>query len=178
MLTQHFLKKKTFFLIPVVFALVLAAACGGSAQPTTAAKSVVKATAGAPVATEAPAVVEPVASGGPGLASFDLKAPIIHTDRSRAPAGTLNLAYHTALSPKWLDPQEAPASRTPYSAFLGNVFDPMIGATAQGTFTLLLAEHFEMTEDFKKATFRLRDGLKFHDGSTVTTADVKFTYEN
>ena len=187
MLTQHFLEKKTFFLIPVVFALVLAAACGGSAQPTAvpvtqptvAAKPVVKATeAPAPVATKAPAVVEPVASGGPGLATFDLKAPIINTDRSRAPEGTLNLAYHTALSPKWLDPQEAPASRTPYSAFIGNVFDPMIGATEQGTHTLMLAEHFEMTDDFKKATFRLRDGLKFHDGSTVTTADVKFTYEN
>jgi ABC-type transport system substrate-binding protein len=186
-LFRRFLGRKALFLIPALSALLLAVACGGSAQPAVApvdqptavaAKPVAKATvAPAPVATKAP-VVEPIASGGPGLATFDLKTPIINLDRSRAPEGTLNLAYHTALSPKWLDPQKAPASRTPYSAFLGNVFDPMIGATKQGSFTLLLAEHFEMTEDFTKATLRLRDGVKFHDGSTVTTADVKFTYEN
>ena len=187
MLFPRFFGRKATFLIPALSALLLAVACGGSAQPAeipvdqptaVAAKPVAKATvAPAPVATKAP-VVEPVASGGPGLATFDIKAPVINLDRSRAPEGTLNLAYHTALSPKWLDPQEAPASRTPYSAFIGNVFDPMIGATKQGSFTLLLAEHFEMTEDFKKATLRLRDGIKFHDGSAVTTADVKFTYEN
>ena len=48
----------------------------------------------------------------------------------------------------------------------------------QGTFTLSLAEHFEMTDDFMKATFRLREGIKFHNGEPVTTEDVKFTFEN
>jgi ABC-type transport system substrate-binding protein len=48
----------------------------------------------------------------------------------------------------------------------------------QGEFTYSLAEHAEMTADFTKAAFRLRPGLKFHDGHPLTTADVKWTYEN
>ena len=35
-----------------------------------------------------------------------------------------------------------------------------------------------MTADFRTAAFRLRPGLKFHDGQPLTTADVKWTYEN
>jgi peptide/nickel transport system substrate-binding protein len=48
----------------------------------------------------------------------------------------------------------------------------------QGEFTYSLAEHAEITADFTKAAFRLRSGLKFHDGHPLTTADVKWTYEN
>jgi ABC-type transport system substrate-binding protein len=41
-----------------------------------------------------------------------------------------------------------------------------------------LAEHAELSADFRRAAFRLRPGLKFHDGQPLTTADVKWTYEN
>src|SRR5262249_5050521 len=41
-----------------------------------------------------------------------------------------------------------------------------------------LAEHFEFAEDAKNATFRLRAGTKFHDGSPVTISDVKWSYEH
>jgi peptide/nickel transport system substrate-binding protein len=41
-----------------------------------------------------------------------------------------------------------------------------------------LAESFEVAPDYKSATFKLRPGVKFHDGSPVTPEDVKFTYEN
>jgi peptide/nickel transport system substrate-binding protein len=40
-----------------------------------------------------------------------------------------------------------------------------------------LAESYEMAPDFKSATFKLRPGIKFHDGSPVTPEDVKFTFE-
>ena len=75
-------------------------------------------------------------------------------------------------------PQVAPASRTPYGTFLQAVFDPLISAMPNGRFVYLLAEHFEMTDDFKKATFRLREGITFHNGEPVTTEDVQFSYEN
>jgi hypothetical protein len=48
----------------------------------------------------------------------------------------------------------------------------------QGLNTYSLAERAEMTADFTKAAFRLRQGLKFHDGYPLTTKDVKWTYEN
>jgi len=182
MLFQRLLGRKSLFLIPAVSALILSIACGGAAQPTAApvaqpttpAKSVAKATqAPAPTATKAAAAE----TGGPGLASFDIKKADIDPDRSRKSTGTLTLARHTALSPKWIDPQEAPASRTPYF-FIDLVHDTMIRPMPQGTFTLSLAEHFEMTADFKKATFRLREDIKFHNGDPVTTEDVKFSFEN
>ena len=45
------------------------------------------------------------------------------------------------------------------------------------TFAPSLAESYEIAPDIKSATFKLRQGIKFHDGSPVTPEDVKFTYE-
>ena len=134
----------------------------------------------AATATPLPAAIRetPSEESTEGFVDFDIKDPIIDPDRSRQSEGKMVLAYHTALSPKWSDPQVAPASRTPYSAFLQNVFDPLIGAMPNGRFVYLLAEDLQMTDDFKKATFRLREGITFHNGEPVTTEDVKFSYEN
>jgi peptide/nickel transport system substrate-binding protein len=41
-----------------------------------------------------------------------------------------------------------------------------------------LAEGYDFAENGKSATFRLRPGLKFHDGSPVTPADVKWSFEH
>jgi peptide/nickel transport system substrate-binding protein len=56
--------------------------------------------------------------------------------------------------------------------------DALIKSMPQGEFTYSLAEQAEMAADFRQAAFRLRPGLKFHDGHPLTTADVKWTYEN
>ena len=40
-----------------------------------------------------------------------------------------------------------------------------------------LAESYEIAPDSKSATFKLRQGIKFHDGKPVTPEDVKFTFE-
>ena len=39
-----------------------------------------------------------------------------------------------------------------------------------------LAERFTVSPDGKAITFRLRSGVKFHDGQALTSADVKFTF--
>ena len=41
----------------------------------------------------------------------------------------------------------------------------------------LLATEWETSEDGKQVTFRLREGVRWHDGEPFTSADVKFTYE-
>lgn len=41
-----------------------------------------------------------------------------------------------------------------------------------------LAERYEFAEDAKSATFRLRPGIKFHDGTPITPEDVKWSYEH
>ncbi|HOP69488.1 MAG: ABC transporter substrate-binding protein [Dethiobacteria bacterium] len=40
-----------------------------------------------------------------------------------------------------------------------------------------LAEKMEMSQDNKSIYFKLRDDIYFHDGTKVTTADVKWTFE-
>jgi peptide/nickel transport system substrate-binding protein len=40
-----------------------------------------------------------------------------------------------------------------------------------------LAESFEASPDYKTWTFKLRQGVKFHNGKTLTANDVKYTFE-
>lgn len=152
----------------------------GQSQDTAPAQPAPTRVLAGATATPLPAAIRemPSEESTEGFVDFDIKDPIIDPDRSRQSEGKMVLAYHTALSPKWSDPQVAPASRTPYSAFLQNVFDPLIGAMPNGRFVYLLAEDLQMTDDFMKATFRLREGITFHNGEPVTTEDVRFSYEN
>jgi peptide/nickel transport system substrate-binding protein len=110
------------------------------------------------------------------LAKLDIRNAQIEPGRGK-PKGTLTIAMHFALDPGWLDPLEHSYAITQvkYDYF---VHDALIKPMPQGEATYSLAEHAEMAADYKQAAFRLRAGLKFHDGTPLTTADVKWTYEN
>lgn len=110
------------------------------------------------------------------LAKLDLRDAVIEPQRG-VPKGTLTTAQHFGLSPKWLDPQEQIAALT-QQHYEYIVHDALLKSMPQGLFTYSLAEHAEMSADFTKAAFRLRQGLTFHDGTPLTTADVKWCYEN
>jgi len=110
------------------------------------------------------------------LAKLDIKAAQVEAKRG-TPKGTLTIAQHFALDPGWLDPLEHSYVLT-MQTYDYLLHDALIKGMPQGELTYSLAEHAEMTADFRKAAFRLRPGLKFHDGQPLTTADVKWTYEN
>jgi peptide/nickel transport system substrate-binding protein len=116
----------------------------------------------------------PILSGP--LAKLDIKDAVIEKTRGK-PRGKLTVAQHFALDPGWLDPLEHIYALT-QQTYDYLVHDALIKPMPQGEATYSLAEHAEMTADFRKAAFRLRPGLKFHDGRPLTTADVKWTYEN
>jgi peptide/nickel transport system substrate-binding protein len=116
----------------------------------------------------------PILSGP--LAKLDIKDAVIEKARGK-PMGKLTVAQHFALDPGWLDPLEHIYALT-QQTYDYLVHDALIKPMPQGEATYSLAEHAEMTADFRKAAFRLRPGLKFHDGQPLTTADVKWTYEN
>ncbi|HEU5304070.1 MAG TPA: ABC transporter substrate-binding protein, partial [Gemmatimonadales bacterium] len=122
----------------------------------------------------AAAADKPILSGP--LVKLDIKPAVIEGKKG-TPRGTLTIAQHFGLDPGWLDPLEHIYALT-MQTYDYLVHDAMIKPMPQGEFTYSLAEHAEMTADFLKAGFRLRPGLKFQDGQPLTTADVKWTYEN
>jgi peptide/nickel transport system substrate-binding protein len=158
--------------------LMLLAACGGGAPA-------------APAATEAPLVPRAVPTMAPAQSAPTAAAPAAAAptaapkpQATAAPAvaqagakGKFTYAFHTAIAPAWLDPQEAPPQVTPYN-FAYALHDALIKPMPGKDFAPSLAESYEVAPDFKSATFKLRQGVKFHDGSPVTGEDVKFTYEN
>ena len=56
-----------------------------------------------------------------------------------------------------------------------NIFDYLVRNTGEG-FEGVLAESFENIDD-NTWTFKLKEGVKFHDGSPLTAEDVKFSLE-
>jgi peptide/nickel transport system substrate-binding protein len=126
----------------------------------------------APVAQ--PAGGEAILAGP--LARLDIKDAEVATSRGTS-EGTLTVAQHFALDPGWLNPVEHQLTGV-QQEFDYFVQDAMFKPMPQGDATYGLAEHAEMSADYKKAAFRLRPGLKFQDGTPLTSADVKWTYEN
>src|SRR5262245_9290903 len=125
-------------------------------------------------ATVAQQVGAPILTGL--LVKLDIKAAQVEPQRG-TPRGTLTIAQHFALDPGWLNPQlhSYVITQQKYDYM---VHDALIKTMPQGVLTYSLAEHAEQTADYKQVAFRLRQGLKFQDGKPLTTADVKWTYEN
>jgi peptide/nickel transport system substrate-binding protein len=57
------------------------------------------------------------------------------------------------------------------------MFEPLLGRDAKGAIQPRLAESWEISKDGKVYTFRLRKGVKFHDGREMTADDVKFAID-
>jgi peptide/nickel transport system substrate-binding protein len=56
------------------------------------------------------------------------------------------------------------------------VYDSMYDLNLDGSFTLSIAESVAVSDDGTVWTFKIKDGLKFHDGDDLTAEDVAFTY--
>ena len=104
---------------------------------------------------------------------------LVHVARRRwCRKGKLTLAWHTNIAARWLDPQQHDGTASPDN-FLMALHDGLIKNYRDTRYDHpALAERFEFAEDAKSATFTLRAGTKFHDGSPVTPADVKWSYEH
>ena len=57
------------------------------------------------------------------------------------------------------------------------VFDTLVNRTAAGDYLPGLAEHFDLSSDQCVYTFRLRQGVRFHDGTPCDAAAVAFSLE-
>src|SRR5262249_6061752 len=70
-------------------------------------------------------------------------------------------------------------SEGPMMAVFNNLvmFDQHIAQNSMDTIRPDLATEWSLSDDKKTLTFKLRDGVKWHDGKPFTAADVKCTWD-
>lgn len=79
------------------------------------------------------------------------------------------------VDPDGLDPHRTAAAAT--FQITNNIYDTLIRVTPDGELKPALAESWEVSDDGLTITFKLREGVNFHNGRTVTAEDVKFSFE-
>ncbi|MFD9033658.1 ABC transporter substrate-binding protein [Streptomyces sp. NPDC059567] len=86
------------------------------------------------------------------------------------------IVYAVDSQPDCLDPQISPYDVT---AALGrNIFDSLVSMDAEGRIRPWLATSWQISGDGRAYTFRLRDGVRFHDGTAFDAAAVKATLDH
>ncbi len=93
-----------------------------------------------------------------------------------APTGTLKMAIHPNLSAEWLDPATVPSLDGTTHIALSSIHDALVKAMPEGDRTPCLAESWTVNPDYKVYEFKLRQGVKFHNGETMTADDVLFSF--
>lgn len=92
------------------------------------------------------------------------------------PVGELLMAWHVTIAPAWFDPSTAPPQITPFGmlyALHDALVRPMPGTKMGNS----LAESWTESPDGLVYEFKLRQGLRFHNGDSLTAEDVKFSFE-
>jgi len=88
--------------------------------------------------------------------------------------GSISVAIPTDIS-ETIDPHKATGALT--FEMLYNIYEGLIQVDQDGKLVGLLATDWTISEDGLYYEFKLKKGVKFHDGSSCTSEDVKFTYE-
>ncbi|HHX73713.1 MAG TPA: ABC transporter substrate-binding protein [Firmicutes bacterium] len=102
-------------------------------------------------------------NNGPGNANNEPAAPA-------GPSGTIYIAT-TDFSYESTDPIF-------YESLWGfAMYDALLTFDADGNFMGMVAEDWELSEDGNTWTFKIRRGIKFHNGDPLTAHDVKFSID-
>jgi peptide/nickel transport system substrate-binding protein len=99
-------------------------------------------------------------------------------DRSAAqnkPEGEMRWALYVTLSPVWFDPGEVVGQITPFWVLYA-MHDALVKPMPGNQMTPSLAESWTVSPDQRAYEFKLREGLKFHNGDPFTAEDVKFSF--
>ena len=91
-------------------------------------------------------------------------------------SGELVIAWHVTIAPSWFDPSTAPPQITPFG-LLYAIHDALVRPLPGQKMGPSLAESWTESPDGLAYEFKLRRGLKFHNGDPVTAEDVKFSFE-
>src|SRR5881409_171065 len=91
------------------------------------------------------------------------------------PDGQLTVAFDVSLAPSFLEPAETPGIGTPF-VFLYALHDALAKPLPGNDMAPCLAESWRESPDGLTYEFKLRAGLKFHNGDPFTAEDVKFSF--
>jgi peptide/nickel transport system substrate-binding protein len=91
------------------------------------------------------------------------------------PDGEMRWAIYVTLAPQWLDPAEVQGQITPFWVLYA-VHDALVKPMPGNLMTPSLAESWTVSPDGRVYEFKLREGLKFHNGDPFTAEDVKFSF--
>ncbi|MGH7335040.1 MAG: ABC transporter substrate-binding protein [Candidatus Rokuibacteriota bacterium] len=91
------------------------------------------------------------------------------------PDGQLTIAFDVSIAPSFLDPAETPGIGTPF-VFLYAMHDALIKPLPGNDMAPCLAESWKESADGLVYEFKLREGLRFHNGDPFTAEDVKFSF--
>lgn len=133
-----------------------------TAVPTAAASQSTAAPAAPAAATTAPTMAAAGATTAPAMATA-------------APKKVPQLTIVNYDEPDTMDPHRTPSRHMWIVGWA--IYDPLIISTDKGEIFPNLAKSWEISPDGLTYTFKLRDDVKFHDGTKFNAAAVKYNYD-
>jgi peptide/nickel transport system substrate-binding protein len=91
------------------------------------------------------------------------------------PEGEMRWALYVTLATQWLDPAEVIGVLTPFWVLYA-LHDAVVKPMPGNHLTPSLAESWSVSPDQRTYEFKLREGLKFHNGDPFTAEDVEFSF--
>jgi peptide/nickel transport system substrate-binding protein len=153
--------------LPIV--TLMLSACGpGAAPPSEPAKPAASQPTTAPVVNKPLELAKPEASPAAAAAPVAAASPVSAARRG----GTLRVGLNAEVST--LDPHFSTSATDRHVYYA--VFNTLVGLDSQLRAVPELAETVEQP-DAKTVIFKLRKGVKFHDGTDFDAAAVKFNFE-
>ncbi|PYO04754.1 MAG: hypothetical protein DMD75_30420, partial [Candidatus Rokuibacteriota bacterium] len=96
---------------------------------------------------------------------------------STKPEGEMRWALYVTLAPAWFDPSETTAGFITPFWILYAMHDALVKPMPGNLMAPSLAESWTVSADQKVYEFKLREGVKFHNGDPFTAEDVRFSFQ-
>ena len=93
------------------------------------------------------------------------------------PDGEMRWALYVTLAPAWFDPGEVSAGNLTPFWILYAMHDALVKPMPGNLMTPSLAESWTVSADQRVYEFKLREGLRFHNGDAFTADDVQFSFQ-
>src|SRR5262250_3700306 len=110
------------------------------------------------------------------LAALLVVALVEAVEAQQKPEGEMRWALYVTVPPAWLDPGEVLGFITPFWIQYA-LHDALVKPMPGNIMTPSLAESWTVSPDQRSYEFKLRQGLKFHNGDPFTAEDVKFSFQ-